>query len=553
VGPDTPAHVTETDRPLVCSACGAAYKHGFERCPRDGTSLSPNAPDPLIGQVIDARYEIERAISEGAMGRVYLARHSRLSRRFAIKVLFGDLAAQPQMRARFAREAEAASRLEHRNLVSVVDFGESDRGLLYLAMEYIEGRTLDAILREEGTFSEERAVQITRDLCRGLRHLHARGLVHRDLKLENVIVVHDRDVEVPKIVDFGVAWMPVGATKDDRLTREGVVIGTPAFMSPEQAFGDSIDARSDLFSLGVVLYHLLAGRGPFEGNSFEVLQQIVSAPVPSFAARNPDVHVSPELEALVMRLLSKHPAERPATAQALIEALDSLPGRRALPRGVSGLTPLPELEIPLPLPPPIPPPVALAPAPRPRRAWPYGAFAAAVIVAAGIGYAVADRPRQDAAALGDESRLPTLEQAVFDRTLERELDPPRMEDGDGDPEPERRATKKARKKKARKVRAPKIQAAPPPPPPDPLHTLDPKGDASARVTPTPAALAVEHRKVGELIERLTNKRGSPAAATFRLRHMGIPLPATLKNESERIEVARQLASLRRDVQAEIDR
>src|SRR5687767_8129771 len=293
---------------MICSVCCATYRSGFERCPRDGALLAKSDQDPVIGLVIAARYKIERRISDGAMGRVYLASHLRLSKRFAIKILFGELAAQEPMRLRFAQEAEAASRLEHRNLCSVVDFGESEQGLLYIVMEYIEGRTLEKILREEGTFSEDRAVRMAHDLCRGLRHLHSRGMIHRDLKLENVVVVPDRDVEVPKIVDFGIALLP--PEKDARLTRAGAIVGTPAFMAPEQAFGDKLDARADLFSLGIVLYNLLTGAGPFSGTAFEIIQQTVTRPVPPLSEKNPHVMFSPELERIVMKLVARHPEDR---------------------------------------------------------------------------------------------------------------------------------------------------------------------------------------------------------------------------------------------------
>ncbi len=522
----------------MCSVCRATYRSGFHRCPRDGAVLAPAAEDPILGTVLAGRYRIERLVSEGAMGRVYLAHHVRMSRRFAVKILFGELAAQGPMRARFAQEAEAASRLEHRNLVSVVDFGESDLGLLYLVMEYIEGRTLDRILREEGTFDEERAVRITHDLCRGMRHLHARGLIHRDLKLENVVVVHDRDVEVPKIVDFGIALLPNG--RDPRLTRAGVIVGTPAFMSPEQAFGDSVDARSDLFSLGIVLFHMLTGRGPFEGNAFEIIQRTISHPMPRLTDINPNAVVSPELEQIVMRLLARHPDDRFASAQGLIEALNTLPSRRELVGSAPALTPLPDLGS------------RSEPAPRrrsevvERRAtdsrWPWiaGAGAAVGLLVAGLAVVT----------LGTESEPPPAPPAVqallpppLPPAPELEVAPP-----PAPPPPPVRSKRIARRSKRRRTRAADAH-----PSHDRLMPLSSDVETKTRITPEPAALAASYRRVGKMIERLAEKRGNMAAASFRLRHVAIPLPASLKTDAERDQVARQLTALQHDLSVELRR
>jgi serine/threonine-protein kinase len=475
--------------------------------------------DPVIGLVVDGRYRIERRISDGAMGRVYQASHARLSRRFAVKILFGELAAQEPMRERFRQEAEAASRLEHRNLCSVVDFGESEHGLLYIVMEYIEGRTLERILKEEGTFTEERAVRMTHDLCRGLRHLHSRGMIHRDMKLENVVVVPDRDVEVPKIVDFGIALM--GAGKDARLTRAGAIVGTPAFMAPEQAFGDKLDARADLFSLGVVLYHLLAGRGPFEGTAFEIIQQTISSPVPPLASKNPLLSISPELEQIVMRLLARHPEDRFPSAQAVIDALDALPGERRW-RSASNLTPLPEFTA---RGEPVPPGTR-----KKRTIWIAGAAAAGVLV---VALALASsRPEPEIA----ELEVAPLPIAAPPPPAPAEV--PAVEEREPEPEPVRRKAKK----RARRARSKRVRAAD-----RGLMPLSNDVDTKTRTTPEPAALAARYRRVGRMIERLAEKRGATAAAQYRLRHVAIPLPASLKTDTERTRVAKELAELQRDV------
>jgi eukaryotic-like serine/threonine-protein kinase len=475
----------------------------------------------VIGKVIADRYRIDEMISEGAMGRVYLAHHARLSKRFAVKILFGDLASQRAMRDRFAQEAEAASRLEHRNLVSVVDFGESETGLLYLVMEYIEGRTLDRLLREEGPFTEERAIRIAHDLCRGLRHLHARGLIHRDLKLENVVVVHDRDVEVPKIVDFGIALLPVETNA--RLTRAGAIVGTPAFMAPEQAFGDAVDARADLFSLGIVLYHLLVGCGPFEGNAFELIQKMVTAPIPPFRERNPKCGASNEIEAIVMRLLARQPNERPESAQALIDALEALPGQRTWSAS-SNVIELPPVE-----------------ARRSRWPWIASGVAVAGIVA---GIAMVGMRRAEAPL---EARTPSEAQAPIEATKLVEVVPPAPPE---EPEPPPPKAKKKKMRSAKKKRAPSNER---PPVQDKLMPLSSDVDTKTRIALEPAALAASYQQVGKMIERLAEKRGSTAAAPYRLRHVAIPLPASLKTDAERTQVARQLSALQRDLAAELRR
>ncbi|MCA9556288.1 MAG: protein kinase, partial [Myxococcales bacterium] len=295
----------------------------WSHCPRDGAPLEPFGVDPMVGQVLEERYLITGLVGEGAMGRVYAAQHTRLGgRRFAVKMLFGDLSAQDNMRTRFAREAETASRMEHPNVVSVVDFGETAGGLLFLVMEYLEGHGLESLVRMQGALPQDRVIRLGRDIARGLAHAHARGLVHRDLKPENVVVVRDRDVEVPKIVDFGVAI--VTTETDGRVTRAGMVVGTPAFMSPEQATACDVDARSDLYSLGMLMYFLAAGRPAFLGSAGEILQQVVQSVPPSIYSVSPNADVGPGLEAVIMRLLQKHPVDRFQSAEEVIETLDRL-------------------------------------------------------------------------------------------------------------------------------------------------------------------------------------------------------------------------------------
>jgi serine/threonine protein kinase len=314
---------------LRCPSCHAAFRGNFTRCMRDGTALVRTTEDPLVGTTLADRYVIEALVGEGAMGLVYRAHHARLSRLFALKLMFGDVAADPSMRLRFAQEADAASRMSHPNVVSVLDFGKTETGLLYLAMEYAEGETLAQVLRREGPLAEARVVGIARQMARGLGHAHRAGLVHRDFKPANVASTCGEDGrELVRILDFGLAIAE--GDRIGRLTEHGLVVGTPIYISPEQARDQAVDHRADLFALGVVMYEMLAGKPPFEGSSHEIARANVTMPAPPISLRNPHVRVSPELEALVMRLMAKRPSDRFQSAEDVINALGQL-GRRAAP------------------------------------------------------------------------------------------------------------------------------------------------------------------------------------------------------------------------------
>ena len=276
------------------------------------------------GSVIASKYLVEARLGVGGMGSVFLAKHLELGRHFAIKVLHPSLVEDATVIARFRREAELAGRLRHDNVVSVVDLGVTPRNEHYLVMEYAPGTTLAELL-EPGPMPEARVFEIARQLCDGLQHAHDAGLIHRDFKPDNVIVetlVDGR--EVARIVDFGVAILRDNARDVDnsRLTTKGIVVGTPRYMAPEQARGGAVDHRADLFSLGLLLYELLAGKPPFEGSGVEVARANVHLPTPVIGVRAPGVRVEPVLEALVYKLLSKNPDDRLPSAKAVREMLD---------------------------------------------------------------------------------------------------------------------------------------------------------------------------------------------------------------------------------------
>jgi serine/threonine protein kinase len=279
--------------------------------------------DPVSGTTFAERYVAEAWVAEGGTGRIYRGYDWRSDRHVAIKVLFGDLSADQLARARLVREATMASRLHHPNIVRIFDIGESPDGLVFLVMDFVAGPTLDTRIRGQGPIPATEALRLTRAIAEGLEHAHAHGLVHRDLKTPNVILQKDREHDRPMITDFGVA-MVKNAPADDRLTGDGLCVGTPGWMSPEQATGQVVDHRSDLFNLGLLLYEMVAGVPPFEGTAHERNQLVVTQPLPMIAYRNPRVSVPPEIDQLLHGLLQKRREHRVQTASDAIRMIDLL-------------------------------------------------------------------------------------------------------------------------------------------------------------------------------------------------------------------------------------
>jgi serine/threonine-protein kinase len=313
-----------------CEVCRASFQ-ATAACPRDKVRLRADILDPLLDRVLGGRYRVLERIAAGGMGQIYRAAHSRIASLVVVKVLYGELTHVPEMRARFQREAEAASCLQSRHIVRVLDFGESDEGLLYLAMEELRGPSLSGVLARDGGLRQERAVGIARQVVRGLSHAHERGIVHRDLKPDNVMLVaEDDEEEVVKLLDFGIAQIRAGA----RLTSVGQFLGTPHYMAPEQFAGADVDARADLYSLGVMMYEMLAGSPPFDGSTAHLAMAHAETPAPRISSRRGDV--SPALDEIIHHLLAKAPAGRFASARAVGEALKSVaaspsPGSRPAP------------------------------------------------------------------------------------------------------------------------------------------------------------------------------------------------------------------------------
>jgi serine/threonine protein kinase len=280
--------------------------------------------DKLIGEVLANRYQIESRLGEGAMGSVYRARHIKVGRPFAVKVLHPRLLADDKTLQRFEREAELAGRLHHPNVIGVVDVGETTDGLRYMVMDFAEGHDL-ATLLNEAPMPPERVINLTRQMLEGLYHAHEAGLIHRDFKPENVIVEKDaHGEEVPRIVDFGIAILREGGDPTNgtgRLTTNGLVLGTPHYMAPEQAVNDPIDHRIDLFALGIMIYEMLCGKLPFDGHGAEVARANLLLDPPKISDRVPYLEVDPLLEAFARRLMLKKRDQRPATAKVALTLL----------------------------------------------------------------------------------------------------------------------------------------------------------------------------------------------------------------------------------------
>jgi serine/threonine protein kinase len=281
--------------------------------------------DKLIGEVLANRYRIENRLGEGAMGSVYKAKHVKVGRAFAVKVLHPRLLEDDKVLQRFEREAELAGRLRHPNVIGVVDVGETHDGLRYMVMDFAEGPDMSALLAE-APMPPQRIIHLVRQLLEGLFHAHSEGLIHRDFKPENVIVEKDsHGAEVPRIVDFGIAILREGGDSSDgvgRLTTNGLVLGTPHYMAPEQAVNDPIDHRIDLFALGIMIYEMLSGKLPFDGNGAEVARANLMLDPPPIAVRVPYLEVDPLLEAYARRLMAKSRDARPPTAKVARELLD---------------------------------------------------------------------------------------------------------------------------------------------------------------------------------------------------------------------------------------
>ncbi len=285
--------------------------------------------DPFIGQTIAGKYEVVGKIGSGGMGVVYKARQKGMDRNVAIKVLLKEYLSNDQAVKRFQREALAVSRLEHPNTIRIYDFGEVEAGTLYIAMEFLAGKPLAGLLRDNRQLPVRRVLRIIQQMARSLDEAHRKGIIHRDLKPDNVFVGDiDSNADYVKVLDFGVAKLLEGQDDRGTLTQHGVIFGTPKYMSPEQCRSQEVDARSDIYALGVMMYEMLSGNVPFESdNPLAILIMHSQDPPSAMSEVRPDLVIPFEVEALLHKLLAKEPKARVQSSKELAEACDDLLAR----------------------------------------------------------------------------------------------------------------------------------------------------------------------------------------------------------------------------------
>jgi len=332
----------------TCPTCRTRYADDVAHCPGDGDALLPDeaflsadadlAPGTMVGE-----YRVEGKLGEGGFGAVYRAVHPVIGKAAAVKVLSRQWSSNPQMVSRFIAEARAVNQIRHKNIIDIFAFGALADGRQYYVMELLDGMPFDRYLHEQGRLPPETALPILRAVARALDAAHAQGIVHRDLKPENVFLVFDDDGTIqPKLLDFGIAKL-LGEGMSGHKTRTGTPLGTPNYMSPEQCNGVPVDARTDVYSLGVMAHEVLTGKLPFDGESvMSILVKHMSAPPPRMSAECPEL--PPALDAPVLHMLEKDPAQRPPSAGAAIDALGAAAASAgiavgAVATGVSGPMP----------------------------------------------------------------------------------------------------------------------------------------------------------------------------------------------------------------------
>jgi eukaryotic-like serine/threonine-protein kinase len=317
-----------------CNLCGAGHEIDALFCPHCGSTLGgANAraitlpADPIIGREIIGQYIILQKLGEGGMGSVYLADQRSVGRRAVVKVMHPELTRDPSVAQRFAIEAKAASLLNHPHIITIYNYGAMEDGTLFLAMEHCAGCSLDGVL-SRSALDSSRAALIGAQICDALAEAHRHGIVHRDLKPSNIMLVEvGRQRDFVKVLDFGIAKV-----EGTRMTRTGNIIGTPQYMSPEQLRGESLDGRSDLYSLGVLLYEMITGKMVFEAENTAgfMHKHLSEAPVPP-RTRVPQLQISNGLEAVIMRALAKEPADRFHDADEMGRALEGCVNAPELP------------------------------------------------------------------------------------------------------------------------------------------------------------------------------------------------------------------------------
>lgn len=310
-----------------CPICERSYRDEVEVCEADGATLrvAGSKQDPFIGQTIKGRYRVMRKLGEGGMGTVYLAEQVSIGRRVALKVLHGQYARDEEFVKRFRHEARLAAALNHRNVITVYDFDQADEGSLFIAMEYVDGKSLSEVVRQEGPLDVGRAVRLGTQIAEGLGAAHRAGVIHRDIKPENIMVVGEE--ENIKLMDFGIARLRDAGTMT-RLTRAGVIMGTPAYMSPEQIEGGEISEKTDIYAFGIVLYEMLSGGVPFKASTpgAVLVKHLQEAPIGLRKLRR---EIPSLVERVVMTALEKKAQKRQRSMDEVVQGLKKAGGTLA--------------------------------------------------------------------------------------------------------------------------------------------------------------------------------------------------------------------------------
>jgi serine/threonine-protein kinase len=320
----------------TCPQCGARFGAGTLFCPLDGASLRPvSSGADLVGQLIDDRYYVEQRLGEGGMGEVYVAHQVRTGRKCALKLMHRSMTQDPDAVGRFRREASSACAISHPHVATIFDSGETSDRRPYFAMEFVDGRSLSQMIRDEGRLDPWRAADIARQIAEGLGAAHDLEIMHRDLKPDNVMLGAARGgTDYVKLVDFGIA-KPTTTAAGNTITRTGFILGTPAYMSPEQLCADKLDGRTDLYSLGCVLYEMLTGETPFGGNSLErLMMQRLTEDAPR--ARTLNEQIPPVLDDIVARLLARSAEDRYPDAHTAADALAAAQSTMEGPKSTTG-------------------------------------------------------------------------------------------------------------------------------------------------------------------------------------------------------------------------
>jgi len=322
----------------LCPTCGTEYPLSERFCPRDGTALrSSNPQADLVGTIVGNNFHIIKKLGEGGMGTVYLAEHVKMGRKAALKVMNPGMNQDPDAIARFNREATNASKLSHPNICGIYDFGETAEGLIFLAMEFIEGDSLTAVIEKSGALAAPRAAGIIHQAADALQVAHDYGIVHRDLKPDNIMIARARDGgDMVKVVDFGIA--KASSSDAQKVTKTGLVVGTPEYMSPEQLSGDTLDGRSDIYSLGLVAFNCLTGKLPFPSNSAQeaMIMRLTDQPK-TLAEMKPEVAWPDALQAVMDKALARDVAHRYQNAaefgRDIAKAVANMPATLAAEQG----------------------------------------------------------------------------------------------------------------------------------------------------------------------------------------------------------------------------